>query len=399
VFKPRQSLSAFLRSRLTGYVASAAAVLAVALILWPVYPEVRSVTAATALMIIVLLSAIIWGMGPALVASVLGAVCLNFFYVPPTLKFELRIAAGDDLIALVAFLVASILVGQLSSRAQRRAREVQELYDKLRSAFDRASQMEAIRQSERLKSALLDTVTHDLRTPLTSIKAAATALIDVWKSGASTPALARASEENLVRIIVQQSDRLNHFIEGMIELAKIEAGEERGTHDSEASQIEDIIAAALARAADALREHVVAVDCEENLTTAAKPKAVAQVLFSLLENAGKYALPGTAVRLLATRHQNDGVQIAVEDEGPGVPAELREKVFEKFFRSQVTDRRPNRVEGLGLGLAIARGIVEAYGGRIWAEERGAGITGARFVFTLPSANRVETAEMEKMEAR
>jgi K+-sensing histidine kinase KdpD len=399
VFESQKSLSVFLRGRFVGYFGSVAGTLAVALILWPFYPDVRSVTAATALLVVVLLSATIWGMGPALVASVLGAVYLNFFYVQPTLKFTLRIAAGDDLIALVAFLVASILVGQLSSRAQRRAREVQELYDKLRSAFDRASQMEAIRQSERLKSALLDTVTHDLRTPLTSIKAAATALIDVWKSGASTPALARASEENLVRIIVQQSDRLNHFIEGMIELAKIEAGEERGTQDANVSPIEDIIAAALARAADALRELRVTVDCEENLNTAAKPKAIAQVLFSLLENAGKYAQPGTAVRIVATRHEAEGVQISVEDEGPGVPANLREKVFEKFFRSQVAERRPNRVEGLGLGLAIARGIVEAYGGRIWAEDRSAGNVGARFVFTLPSVSKIEMTEMEKAEAR
>jgi K+-sensing histidine kinase KdpD len=389
VFDSNKSLLLFLQRRSVGYAGSVLGTITVALLLWPFYPDVRSVTAATALLIVVLLSATLWGMGPALVASVLGAVYLNFFYVPPALKFELRIADGDDLIALVAFLVASILVGQLSSQARRRARQVQELYDELRAAFHRASQLEAIRQSERLKSALLDTVTHDLRTPLTSIKAASTALIDVWKSGGVNPGLARAAEENLVGIIVQQSDRLNHFIEGMIELAKIEAGEERGQQNAELSLVEEIIAAALARAADALHDHLVNVECEENLSTTTKPKAIAQVLFSLLENAGKYALPGTTVRVLAARMEDGGIQIAVEDEGPGVPSPLREKVFEKFFRSDVLERRNDRAAGLGLGLAIARGIVEAYGGRIWAEDRGFGASGARFVFTVPVGNKVE----------
>lgn len=382
----------FLRRRSVGYAASILGVALVALTLHAFYPEVRSVTAATALLIVVLLSATIWGIGPALVASLLGAVYMNFFYVPPTGKFEIELADGDDFIALVAFLVTSILVGQLSSRAQQRARKVQELYNELHSAFERASELEAIKQSEWLKSALLDTVTHDLRTPLTSIKAAATALMDLKKDSDGIRLVGRASEENLIGIIVQQSDRLNHFIEGMIELAKIEAGKRRRNLDCEGAPVEEIISVALARAEDLLHNHLVNVECEENLATTATAKAVAQVLFSLLENASRYTLPGTTVQVSARRTTGDEIEVAVEDEGPGVPPALRDKIFEKFFRTDVGGQR-QVPSGLGLGLAIARGIVEAYGGRIWVTDRSSG-AGAKIVFTVPSENGPERTEIE-----
>ena len=387
-------MQAFLQRRVVGYLASMIGVVAVALIPWAFYPELRGVTAATALLLVVLLVAITWGMGPALLSSILGAAYLNFFYVPPRLRFNLRVATGDEFVAMVAFLATSILVGQLSSRAQRRAREVQELYDRLLAAFGRASQLEAIKQSEQLKSALLDTVTHDLRTPLTSIKAAATALIDVRSSG-SRSTLARASEDQLLGIIVQQCDRLNRFVEGMIELAKIESGGERRQQNAEATPIDEIIAAALARADDVLQGHYVRMECEDNLTAAVNPKAAAQVLFSLLENAGRYAPPATTIRVIARHYGPDDIQIAVEDEGPGVPLELRDKVFEKFFRSDVTERQKTPATGLGLGLAIARRIVEAHGGKIWIEDRRGGDPGARFVFTVPARIKVEQSQTER----
>src|SRR5690348_16074820 len=120
-----------LQSRVVGYAVSIFGVVLVALILWPFYPQVRGITAATALLVVVLLVATKWGIGPALVSSLLGATYLNFRYVPPTLKFEFQLADGDDLVALVAFLITSLMVGQLSARAQRRTREVQQLYDQL----------------------------------------------------------------------------------------------------------------------------------------------------------------------------------------------------------------------------------------------------------------------------
>jgi two-component system sensor histidine kinase KdpD len=373
----------FLRKWLAGYVAGVGGVVAVALILWPFYPDVRALTAASSLLMVVLVVAVVWGMAPALLASVLGALCLNFFYVPPLLKFDFHIDGTEDLIGLVTFLVTAITVGQLSSRAQQRAREIGQLYHQLQAAFDRASQLEGVKRSEQFKSALLDTVTHDLRTPLTSIKAAASTLITVRDSPPLQDRLS-PSEGKLLAIIVKQCDLLDRFIEGMIELAEIESSAEGVPKLVETTPMDEIIIAALARAEDALRDHQVQVECDEHLSTVAHSKATAQVLFSLLENAGKYTPPGTMVRITAEWDEFEEIRIAVEDEGPGIPVALREKVFEKFFRGNAVARSNAPVTGLGLGLAIARRIVEVQGGKIWIEERGDGKTGARFVFTLPA---------------
>lgn len=388
----------FIRKRLAGYLAGIGGVVAVALILWPFYPDVRALTAANSLLIIVLLVAVIWGMGPALVTSALGALYLNFFYVPPLLKFDFHIDGTEDLIGLSAFLVTSITVGRLSSRAQQRARENEQLYHQLQAAFDRASQMEGVKRSEQFKSALLDTVTHDLRTPLTSIKAAASTLIS-GRDGSSSLIGTSLSEEKLLAIIVKQSDVLNRFIEGMIELAVIETDKEKEQKTPETTPMDEIIIVALTRAEDDLRNHEVQVICDERLSMVGHSRAVAQVLFSLLENAGKYAPPATPIRIAAHHNERQEIRITVEDEGPGVPAALRDKVFEKFFRGNAVERDNTSVTGLGLGLAIARRIVETQGGKIWIEERADGKSGARFVFTLPGPHVIESTVAEEVTAQ
>ncbi len=208
----------------------------------------------------------------------------------------------------------------------------------------------------------------------------------------SSPA-ANASEDELLGVVVQQSNRLNHFIEGMIELASVE-----GTGDAkiaEAMPVDEIIGAAIARADGALRDHVVTVQCQDDLKVPANAKAVAQALFSFLENAGKYAPPGTLVRVVAEGDFKGQIRIAVEDQGPGVPVEIREKIFDRFFRGDIFTAQDARVRGLGLGLAIARSIVEIHGGRIWVEERESGEPGARFVFTLPLRSQLGSSPTGK----
>ena len=193
----------FLQKRYVGYLASVIGVLTVALILWPFYPDVRVLTAANSLLIVVLLVALQWGMTPALFTSVLGALYLNYFYVPPLLKFDFHIDGTEDVVGLIAFIATSIIVGQLSVRAHRQAREIELLYNQLHVAFDQASQLEGIKRSERANpSALLDTVTHDLRTPLTSIKAAAATAIMVRANDSLAPRFfSPEAEENLLKII------------------------------------------------------------------------------------------------------------------------------------------------------------------------------------------------------
>ncbi|HYY73081.1 MAG TPA: ATP-binding protein [Candidatus Bathyarchaeia archaeon] len=363
-----------------GYIASVVAVASVWFAFWPIYDEIRAGTAISVLLLLVLVIATTFGTGPALAASILSAICLNFFFVLPPLKLQL--AGGWNLSTLVTFSIVSTVVGQLSARLKERAVEVQQLYNRLRETFEQFTKIEALKQSEQLKSALLDAVTHDLRTPLTSIKAAATALMKSRNGRESLSALEPTAERDFLQMIVDQADRLNHFIEAMLELAKVQAGNfsERASTDS----VEEIINAALARAEKMLSYHQVRCVCPEGLMmSCVNPKAVAQAIFSLVENASRHAPRGTEITITTERLETDEVRVTIEDEGPGIPPQYRQQVFEKFFQLPGEESASmNNGAGLGLGLAIARGIIEAHGGKIWIEGRKDGLPGTGVVFTL-----------------
>ena len=382
----------FRRQPYAGYVAAVVGVGLVTLLLAPFYDQIDSVVAAVLLLMVVLLVATGFGSRPALVASLLGMVYLNFFFLP---SFEFAIAKPDDWVALMAFLVTSVTVGELSSKAQRRAQEaeagqqkIRELYEELQEAFDRASRAEALRQSEQLKSALLDAVTHDLRTPLTSIKASATTLLQNGRPPGQ--GLESESRRDLLQVINEEADRLNHFIEGLVGMARVEAGDVAARRAW--SPAEEMVKAALDRAEPLLREHRVEVAVEHGIPPLrVEPRAIAQVIFTLLENASQYAPPGTSIKVEVSRPA-EGVEFAVEDQGPGIPQAQRERVFEKFYRASPAERAgARRPGGIGLGLAIARGIVNAHGGNIRVEQPASG-AGARVVFTLPTEAGVEPAE-------
>src|SRR5690242_16835041 len=220
-----------LDQRWAGYVVAALSVGVLTLLLKTVGAHVNAATVSVALLLNVLFIATRWGSLPALVASIFAMLCFNFFFLPPFGTFT--IAAPDNWIALAAFLITAVTAGQLSASAKRRAeeaesgrREIERLYAELRDAFERASHAEALRQSEKLKSALLDAVTHDLRTPLTSIKASITTLLDEVRGRIEPPVtLDSESRVEMMEVIDEESDRLSRFINGLIELARIEAGE------------------------------------------------------------------------------------------------------------------------------------------------------------------------------
>jgi K+-sensing histidine kinase KdpD len=377
-------------ARLAGYVVAIAGIGAVTLALRLVGESINSTTVALALLLVVLFVAARWGARPAIVGSVLGLLCFNFFFLRPLHTFT--VADPDNWVALIAFLVTAVTAGQLSARVNRRAeeaeagrREIERLYDELRAAFERASHAEALRESERLKSALLDAVTHDLRTPLTSIKASVTTLLDELKAKGSdaSPAILNAEgRQEMLEVIDEECDRLNRFIEGLVEMARIEAGEFRlrrrwGT-------IEEMVEMALVRAKTLTGQHRVDVDIVDNLPVVlVDARAVSEVIYTLVDNAAKYSPSGTLIRIAATRAENEMIQVCVEDAGPGIPAELRVRVFDKFFRAiRDGDSKRGQPSGTGMGLAIARGIVEAHSGRIWIESVADG-HGTRVVFTLP----------------
>ena len=368
----------------TGYVAALAGIAATTTALkFSASAHVNATTVALALLLVVLLSATVWGSRPAIVAAVAGALCFNYFFLPPVGAFT--IADSDNWIALFAFLVTAIVVGQLSARARQRAleaetarSEIERLYQESQEVFERASEAKALRRSEQLKSALLDAVTHDLRTPLTAIKASATTLLEA--ANAELP-LSRADRRELLEVIDEESDRLNRFIESMVELARLEAG--AFVLPRRWGDVEEIIGSALQRAERVAQGH--RIECKiapELPLVRADERALAEVVFTLIDNACKYSPAGSRVLMRAEAlTESERIRVTVEDEGPGIPLALREKVFDKFFRADAAACQLPR-GGSGMGLAIARGIVEAHGGNIWIED-GARGRGTRVHFTVP----------------
>jgi len=381
-------------SRLTRYVGALLATAGGTILLLPFRAHVNATTVALALLLAVLFAAIAFGSKPALAASVLAMLCFNFFFLPP--YHTLTIADPQNWVALTAFFITALAVGQLSARARRRADEAEagrienrRLYDELREAFDRASEAEAVKRSERLKSALLDAVTHDIRTPLTSIKASATLLLEDRDETESSAKLNDEEQYAILEVIEHSANRLDRFVEGIVDLARIDAGD-ISLHRNWGA-VEDIIDAALAQAVPLTKKHHIDVVVAEELPVIrVDARTVTEVIYALVDNASKYSPAGTTITISARRAADDTVAISVEDEGPGIPRHVRDLAFEKFYRADNSTDSSSRT-GIGMGLAIAKGIVEAHRGHIWIED-GASGRGARVVFTVPVGDEEEGTE-------
>ena len=344
-------------------------------------------TVSLGMLLVVLFVATAWGSKPAILAALLSVACFNFFYLPPIGTFT--VAAPENWIALFAFLITAMTVGQLSARARRRAgeataarEEVERLYLELQESFERSSQAKALQQSERLKSALLDAVTHDLRTPLTSIKASVTMLLDdqpTVSEGRPVERLGVEGRHEMLEVIDEEADRLDRFIARLMELARVEAGELQLRR--QLTPLDRIISAAIRRAANRTQAHLIEVSLDDELPPVnVDETALVEAIYSLIDNASKYSERGSTIKISTQAGKDGNVQLIVEDQGKGIPAELRERVFDKFFRATRAEDQ-SQPSGTGMGLAITQGIIEAHGGRIWVED-GANGRGAKFVVSL-----------------
>jgi two-component system sensor histidine kinase KdpD len=232
-------------------------------------------------------------------------------------------------------------------------------------------------ETDRLRAALLTSISHDLRTPLASILGSATSL------AAHGPQLDEAVQRSLMRTIQEEAERLNRFIGNLLDMTRLEAGPLQpnlGLID-----LSDIVGAALRRAEKILCSHKVEIEFSPGLPMLDLDMVLMeQVLFNLLDNAAKYAPEGTKITVRAEQEGNF-VALRVLDEGEGLPQDRLERIFDKFYRVQRTDRQR---AGTGLGLAICRGFVEAMGGTIEAANR-SDRQGAAFTIRLPipAANR------------
>ena len=235
----------------------------------------------------------------------------------------------------------------------------------------------ALQETDRLRTALLNSVSHDLRTPLASIKASASSLLDRevrWSD---------AERDEFLATINTEADRLTRLVHNLLDMSRIEAGalDPRLVESS----VTEVVGPVLRRARAASRQRV-DVDVPEELPPVlVDPVRLDQVLTNLLDNARGYAA-ASPVQVVA-RRAGDSVELRVVDHGPGIPGPERERVFDQFYRLKGGGRRP---EGTGMGLAICRGIVEAHGGSLRVETTPGG--GASFVLTLPVSPRPAPAQ-------
>lgn len=235
-----------------------------------------------------------------------------------------------------------------------------------------ATESEILRRSDDLKTALLRAVSHDLRTPLASIIAASGSLLEEevgWTD---------EERREFAQTIKIGAERLNQIVANLLDLSRIESGSLKPQKDW--YELWVLVDDVLARLRPATGGHKIAVDVPDDLPLVALDYVeISEVLVNLLENAVHYTPPGTAITISA-RASGPWLQVAVADRGPGVPVGELAHLFQPFYRLDPDGRRP---QGAGLGLAVAKGLVEAHDGKIWAENQPGG--GARFVFALPLA--------------
>ena len=232
-----------------------------------------------------------------------------------------------------------------------------------------ADQARLLQATEKLERSLLNSISHDLRTPLSSITGALSSLKEE-KSCADTE-----SRRELIDLAWEEAGRMNRFVSNLLDMTRLEAGALK--IKKEPYDVQDLLGSCLASLEPRLKEKRVKVDIPADLPLVPMDSVLmAQVMANVLDNALKYSPPGGMIGV-AARLREKFLEVEVADQGPGIPEEQLTQIFNKFFR--IT--RADGTSGIGLGLAISKGIVEAHEGRIWAENRPVG--GTKIVFTLP----------------
>ena len=264
-------------------------------------------------------------------------------------------------------------IGSLAAIAIERANTVETL-----------TRTEAARESDRLRSILLDSVTHEFRTPLTAIKASAeTLLADMQtdkpqtdKAQLDKPQLDKSQRADLLTVINEESDRLNRLVGEAAEVAQLDSHQLE--FHFEPHSIRDAIDMAMQQSRTALQRHTVDVKVPDNLPPIKMDvERISEVLVHLLENASKYSPPGTPIHVVAELRLGGEVVTSVADHGPGIDDIEQDMIFEKFYRGR---SQRSSIQGTGMGLAIAKAIIELHGGTIGVRSQVG--RGSVFFFTL-----------------
>lgn len=296
----------------------------------------------------VLPTAVFYGLPLATIVSVASMLAFNWFFLPPTHTFQLR--DRENWLALAVYLVTGFVVSALASRSRRRARA--------------AVEAETLRQSEAVKTTILRALGHDLRSPLTAIRAA----ID----GLASPEIALESgdRDELLRTIQLEVRRLDRLVANLLDLSRLEVGAARSRPELWPPDL--LVAQALDQLGAAVERVIVSVP-DDLPPLRVDAVQVERALANLLQNALEASPDDDPVELDVTPLDGRAV-FRVRDRGGGVAASDRARIFEPFERGRAGGR------GTGLGLAIARGFAEANGGRVWLD---ADAAGTEFVLELP----------------
>jgi len=323
----------------------------------------------------VLLISAVWGLPLGLWTALLSAVAFNWFHLPPIGAFD--IAADHDLVALVVFAIVAVASGTLAEFARARAAEADRRREEADQALaelealtrerDRmredAIEAEALRRSDELKTMLLRSVSHDLRTPLTAIIAAGAAL--------DSPSITANERRELSEAVVEGGQRLSRLVENLLDVSRLETGK------AEPHREPVVLAELLEAARDSIGSDGgsvrLALDAELPVLSA-DPTQLERAFANLLDNAVRHG--GGEEVLVRSRLVGPSLVVRVVDRGPGIPEPERDRIFEPFYRSE-----GGPGGGSGLGLAIARGFVEANGGEIAVESLPG--QGSSFVVSFP----------------
>ena len=336
-----------------GYAWAAGATMACTLVGFGMRSRFDLVNIAMVYLLAVVIIALKFSRGPAIVASVLCVAAFDYFFVPPQGTFTV-----DDVQYLLTFgimLAVALIISGLVRSIRREA------------AARAALEIEA--ETERIRSALLASISHDLRTPLAVMAGASSSLAE------SGERLSPAERHALAKSVFEQAREMSERVNKVLQMTRLETGALKVERDW--ASLSEIAGSALARLAERMAAHRVILELPENLPLVRVDSAlVEQALANLLENCAKHTPPGTIVRLRAQRRAGE-ILVSVEDYSGGVPEADVERIFQKFNHGAIEEAGT----GMGLGLAICRAIIRLHGGKAWAERVPAG--GTAFRFTLP----------------
>ncbi len=338
---------------------AALAVAAATAVCFVLYPFLELTNLVMVYLLATMVTAMRGNRGAAALASIGSVLAFDFFFVPP--RFTFSVSDVQYLWTFAVMFATAMVISHLTIRLREKARLAEEATERNVRLFEKAKRAEVEMESERLRSSLLSTVSHDLRTPLAAILGSAGTLLAKKEFQNDPPT------RDLVENIQSEGERLSRLVQNLLEVTRLESGVQLR---KELYPLEETIGSALER----LNKKEISVHLPKNLPPVPMDGVlIEQVFINLLENALRYTPSGQNIHLTAAL-EGASMVISVADQGPGLKKQELESVFEKFHRSPDSP-------GAGLGLAICRAIVHAHGGRIWVENRPEG--GAVFRFTLP----------------